>query len=128
MSIAGSAITGTPSKTGNFSFTVEIAETDGAVSVKSYSMKVYRALSLRRNILHKGRAGRNYVERLAAVGGKKDYTWSIAAGVLPAGLSLNAATGKITGTPAAPGVTNFTVQVTDSLGATAQQALSLTVN
>jgi glucose/arabinose dehydrogenase len=128
ISIAGSSLTGTPSVTGKFSFTLEIAEMDGAVSVKSYNMKVHRALSLRRNNLHRGRAGRKFLERLAATGGKKNYTWSIAAGALPSGLSLNAATGKITGIAAAPGVTNFTVQVTDSTGATAQQPLSLTVN
>jgi glucose/arabinose dehydrogenase len=128
LSIAGGSITGTPAETGKFSFTLEIAETDGAVSVKTYSIKVYRALSVRTNKLHKGRAGRNYAKRLRATGGKKDYTWSISAGALPAGLVLDAATGKITGVPATAGVTNFTVQVTDSLGAAAQQPLSITVN
>jgi hypothetical protein len=127
LSITGTSITGTPTDTGNYSFTLEVEETGGAMSVKTYDMKVHRALKLRTKNLHKGRAGRNYVQRLRAAGGKKDYTWSISAGALPAGLALNAVTGKITGTPAA-GVANFTIQVTDSLGATAQQAFSLIVN
>lgn len=127
LSTTGSSITGTPTDTGNFSFTLQITEAGGAVSVKSYSMKVHRALSLRTKNLHKGRTGKNYVQRLRAGGGKKNYTWTISAGALPAGLSIDPATGKITGTPTA-GVANFTIQVTDSLGATAQQAFSITVN
>ena len=35
-----------------------------------------------------------YDQTLAAVGGAGSYTWSITAGVLPAGLSLNASTGQ----------------------------------
>jgi hypothetical protein len=128
LAITGTSITGTPTAVGNFSFTLQIAETGGAISVKSYSMTVYRALSLRTRKLHRGRTGRNYVQSLKATGGKKNYTWSVAVGALPAGLSLDPATGKITGTPAAAGVSNLTLQVTDSLGVTAQQAYSITVN
>jgi hypothetical protein len=128
LSFTGGSITGTPTDTGKFAFTLQVAETGGAVSVKSYTMRVYRTLSVVTHKLHKGRAGRNYVKKLMAKGGKKNYAWSIAAGALPAGLMLDPATGKITGAPAAAGVANFTVEVTDSLGASAQQALSLTVN
>src|SRR3546814_6136701 len=40
--------------------------------------------------------------------------YAISAGALPAGLSLNAATGAIAGTPSAGGSFNFTVSATDS--------------
>ena len=40
-------------------------------------------------------------------------SWSISSGSLPAGLTLNAATGVLSGTPTASGPSTFTVQVTD---------------
>lgn len=48
---------------------------------------------------------------LTATGGNTPYTWSISAGALPTGLSLNSSTGQITGTPTAGGTFNFTPHV-----------------
>src|SRR5208283_5146493 len=42
-----------------------------------------------------------YSQTLAATGGLAPYAWSISTGALPAGLTLNAATGAISGTPSA---------------------------
>ena len=65
--------------------------------------------------LPNGQVGVAYSDALAATGGTPPYTWFITSGSLPAGLTLNAATGAITGTPTAP-VTNssITFKVTDS--------------
>lgn len=47
-------------------------------------------------------------------------TWDISVGALPAGLSINASTGVITGTPSGgAGTTNFTIRATDSTSGTA---------
>ncbi|MBM3673031.1 MAG: hypothetical protein FJW86_12750, partial [Actinobacteria bacterium] len=54
------------------------------------------------------------------------YTWSLAAGTLPAGLTLNSA-GTITGTPTTTGTANLTVRVTDAADATTTKALGITV-
>lgn len=51
---------------------------------------------------------------LAAAGGVLPYTFAISAGSLPSGLSLNTATGLISGTPDATGSFSFTGQVTDA--------------
>jgi hypothetical protein len=75
-----------------------------------------------------GTAGTSYSAAVAANGGTTPYTWSISAGSLPAGLSLNTSTGAITGTPTTEGAINFTVQVTDADGITATQPLSIVVN
>ena len=70
-----------------------------------------------------------YSATLAAAGGTgSGYTWAVTAGSLPAGLSLNASTGVISGTPNAAGTSNFTVQVTDSGSNTATQNLSITAS
>ncbi|MDD2539719.1 MAG: putative Ig domain-containing protein [Desulfuromonadaceae bacterium] len=74
--------------------------------------------------------GTSYSQALAASGGTTPYTWSISAGNLPAGLSLNTSSGVISGTPTtAATATNFTVMVTDSAtsAGTATKVLSITV-
>jgi hypothetical protein len=68
-----------------------------------------------------------YSQTLAAAGGTAPYTWSLATGVLPSGLALDATTGAITGTPTAAGTVSFTVKVTDSKAATASAARSITI-
>ncbi len=73
-----------------------------------------------------GTQGTAYTATLAATGGTPPYTWSIASGTLPAGLTLNAGTGAISGTPTAAGTSNFTVQVTG--GETATRAFSITID
>lgn len=74
-----------------------------------------------------GVVGEAYSQGLSVAGGNSPFTWSLAGGSLPDGLSLNS-TGTISGTPAASGTANFTVQVVDSDGDADTQSLSLTVN
>lgn len=66
----------------------------------------------------------------APSGGVTPYTWSIASGSLPAGLSINPTTGVIAGTPSATGTSTFTVKVTDANGipspASAVQTVTVT--
>src|SRR5271165_409752 len=46
--------------------------------------------------------------------GVPPYVFSISAGALPTGLSLNSSTAEITGTPSVSGLFNFTARVTDA--------------
>ena len=72
----------------------------------------------------------SYAQTLGVSGGVAPYAWSVTNGQLPAGLSLNAATGAISGTPAALGTADFTVTVKDSAATpmTATASLSIAVN
>lgn len=54
-----------------------------------------------------------YQYTLLSTGGAGPLTWSITSGSLPSGLSLNASTGVITGTPSVSNNFNITFQVTD---------------
>lgn len=74
--------------------------------------------------------GQPYSASIGVSGGVQPYTFSLSMGSLPAGLSLDAAKGTISGTPTAAAVTNVTVQVQDSDAvkqATASQPLAITV-
>jgi large repetitive protein len=89
------------------------------------------SLSITTTSLPNVQVGTAYGTTLTATGGTTPYTWSLTSGTLPAGLSLNASTGAITGTPAASAsATVLTFQVTDS-GSPAQTrsvTFSLAVN
>jgi hypothetical protein len=56
--------------------------------------------------------GVSFSASLQAAGGIPPYRWSVVAGSLPAGLTL-APDGTLSGTPTSPGLSAFTVQVTD---------------
>lgn len=56
---------------------------------------------------------------LTPSGGQTPYTYSITSGTLPAGLSLDAATGAVTGTPTTTGSSNVVFSVQDSTHAVA---------
>lgn len=55
------------------------------------------------------------------------FTWQVNGGALPAGLSLDAVSGTIFGTPTQTESANFTVQVEDELGSRAESALAIEV-
>jgi uncharacterized repeat protein (TIGR03803 family) len=79
--------------------------------------------------LPQARVGVSYSTTLVASGGVQPYTWSLTVGSLPAGLTLKASSGVISGMPTAAGMANFTVQVKDSdpTPATATASLGMTV-
>lgn len=67
-----------------------------------------------------------YTYTLLGAGGVGSYTWALASGTLPTGLSLNTSTGEISGTPTAGSGTNaLTFRITDGSSNTTTKALTL---
>jgi len=112
------AITGAPTGAGVSNFEVQVLDselpTQTAVRALSITITPAVPLSISTTSLPNGTAGQQYSAQLIAIGGAYPYTWSVIAGKLPDGLTLNNSTGFITGTPALAGPKDMTVQVTDS--------------
>ena len=76
---------------------------------------------------HSGEVGIAYAAvTLNATGGVTPYSWSVAAGALPAGLSISS-NGTVSGSPRAAGTFRFTLQVADSAGVSAKLARSFAI-
>ena len=125
-------IFGTPTTAGTANFTVQVTDSTSPIhqtATKALSITIGAALSITTSSLSTGLATTAYSQALAATGGTPAYTWSLASGSLPTGLTLSAA-GTISGTPTAAGTFNFSVKTTDSTAPTAQtatQPLSITI-
>lgn len=76
-----------------------------------------------------GTVGSRYDTTLQATGGLTPYSWSVSAGTPPPGLSLDAGSGVVSGTPTQSGTFTFTVGVMDSStpASTASRALTVTI-
>jgi hypothetical protein len=120
-------ISGTPTAAGTFSFTAKA--TDAAAQTATVPLQITIApapLMITTSTLPNGRVGVTYSTTLAAAGGTTPYTWSLTLGTLPMGLSLDASTGAIIGTPSqAATSTPLTFKATDS---TSPTALTRSVN
>ena len=132
LNAATGTISGTPTTAGNSNFTVNVADSGtpmkSVTTTLSISVAAVAPLLAVANSLPNGNIGGPYDAVLTATGGKAPYTWTVAAGALPAGLTLAPSTGTITGTPNTTGSFTFTMQVTDSNAPalTAQQQFTLT--
>ena len=116
---AGGVISGTPSSTTSQTFTVRAQDANGCPGSISYTLApACPAVSIAPATAVGGTVGTAYSQALAASGGTSPYAWAVTVGTLPAGLSLNAGTGALTGTPTASNGagTSITVRATDTYG------------
>ena len=130
MNAATGVISGTPAAPGTFNFSVEVIDTVGQSDTRALSITIAAVPVppvIATTSLPGGTVATSYSQPLQATGGTGALTWSISAGALPSGLSINSSLGMIAGTPNTAGTFNFTVRVADSLGLAATQPLSITI-
>ncbi|HVH71066.1 MAG TPA: FG-GAP-like repeat-containing protein [Candidatus Dormibacteraeota bacterium] len=119
-------ITGTPTAAGTSPITVKVTDSanppDSVTTALSITIHTAPAptFAISTAELPNGSIGTPYDQILGVTGGTSPFTWSVSAGSLSTGLSLNTKTGEITGTPApatAGASFTFTITVTDSSAA-----------
>jgi len=121
-------ISGTPTKAGVSSVTVQVTDSKGGTGNKNIPILIADLPNIITLSLPTGKVNTAYSQTIEAYNGSGTYSkWSITSGTLPAGLSLDPATGIITATPIQTGNSSFTVQVTDSNGASGSMALTITI-
>lgn len=120
-------VSGTPTVSGSFSFTVQVADANNVTALKSLTLTVYAAITISPATLNDGYIGIPYNQPFSVTGGHPPYTWSISSGALPAGFSLtvNGNSATLSGTSAQAGSSTFTVQVTDVSTATSSKPCTI---
>jgi large repetitive protein len=141
---AAGTISGTPAPPGvqpNSNFTVQGTGDQGQPLYQAYSIMVDPnqpltiGLPASGSTLSPEMVGGAYAQSFFLSGGAAPYTWSLASGQLPPGLTLqNSSAGprdannELAGTPTTAGTFTFTMNVTDFYGHQATQQFSLTID
>ncbi len=109
-------ISGIATEAGSFHFTIRVASSTGDESVtREYVLEVGSGVRiLTQNPLPDGRVGATYSLTFVAQSGTAPYEFSIIDGQLPNGITLDAATGALSGIPTAPFSGSITLRVSDA--------------
>jgi len=139
---SGDTVGGTPADPGvepGRNFTVQGTGDQGQPLYQAYTINVNQNEPLAINAsggtdLGPGTVGQPFAQNFFLSGGGGPYTWSVASGQLPPGLSLQTfasprdANDELAGTPAKAGTYTFTMRLTDYPGQQATQQFSLVIN
>ena len=125
------ALSGTPTTSGTFSFTVTATDEHSCTGSQVYAITIAPSscptITLLPTSLPSGAVGTSYSQTIAASGGITPYSYVKTSGNFPSGLSLSSG-GVLSGTPTASGTFTFTVTAMDAHSCTGSQAYSLIIN
>ncbi|HET7232952.1 MAG TPA: putative Ig domain-containing protein [Longimicrobium sp.] len=123
---ATGVVSGNPQGAGVFHFTARAAA-GTATALLGARVSVVPRLAITGDSLRRaGVMGAAYADTLRADGAGAGASWAVPAGALPAGLTLDAATGALTGFPSQAGSFTFTASVT-AAGQEARKTFSVAV-
>jgi hypothetical protein len=119
-------IAGTPTANGTATFTVQVKDANNATTSQTFRLRINKMIVITTSNLTDGKVGSSYSKTFHATGGSAPFTWSVASGTLPSGLSLTS-NGTLSGVPASATSTEFTVQVQDTNGSIDTHPIDLSI-
>lgn len=121
-------ISGTPTTQNTYLFIAKVTDNVAATATRQLSIGIQNLNPvISTPSIPVGEIGIAYNFALTATGGTPPYTWSVISGTLPAGISLSAAMGILSGTPTTATTTSPTIRVTDAIPRTGDQAFSFQI-
>lgn len=115
---ASGAITGTPTVAGSTSAIISVTDPNGKTDSESYNFETRSSVNIAAKTYPDPYVGSAYTAAEGAAptvsGGKAPFSWSATG--LPAGMTINSATGVISGTPTSASATTAVVTVVDANG------------
>ncbi len=124
---AAGILSGTPTASGVFNFTVKATDVNGCMGTLAYTLVICSPVTVNPASLPSGFAGVTYNQTLSASGGVSPYTFAVTGGALPGGLTLSSA-GILSGAPTTSGTFTFTVTATDNLGCPGARSYTVVIN
>lgn len=107
-------LSGTPTSSGNFSFTAKVTDAFSYTGTRSYTLTIVAgSMAITPATLPAPIYSSSYSQQLTVSGGVAPYTFSINGGSLPTGIALSS-TGTLTGSPSKAGTYTFSVTAVDS--------------
>ncbi|WP_216363487.1 putative Ig domain-containing protein [Subtercola boreus] len=119
-------LAGTPTTAGSYTFTVQIVDASAQTASRSVTIVIAAAPSIA-FAPSPGEVGVALSQQPALSGGTAPIVWRIAAGSLPTGITIDAATGLLSGTPTASGTFSPTITATDAFGQVASRPVTLVI-
>lgn len=110
---ATGVISGTPTIPGTFFFIVTATDANACAGAQGYLLHIACAFVLTPSTLVNGEVGVLYSQQFITTGGTEPYSYAVASGALPPGITLTGA-GLFSGTPTTPGTYTFIIEVTDA--------------
>jgi hypothetical protein len=124
----GGLLSGTPTVTGTFNFTVTMTDEYGCVGSQAYTLVINcPTITLTPGVLPTGTATTAYLQVVNNTGGVGTTTYAVTGGALPAGLTLNS-NGTISGTPTVTGSFGVQITATDANGCTGSLSYTLVID
>ncbi|MBX3094903.1 MAG: putative Ig domain-containing protein [Cryobacterium sp.] len=116
VTLSGATLGGTPTASGPFTFTILASNGTLPDATETHTITIAPApvlITVTSSLPAAGTVGTPYAHTIT-IDGPVTPGFALSAGSLPAGLSLGATSGEISGTPTADGASSFSITITDA--------------